>query len=324
MDVVGAAEKKAVMEAYKYVCKDPEKNLPNIFKTLEKFDMTGSVTKQAKTFEKVFAEKGNWYKLIMSFFTDVDDGIRDKILENIIINGTLIGSKKQKAAREKYGCNVPWTILMDPTSACNLHCTGCWAAEYGNKLNLTYDELDSIVKQGKELGVYVYLFSGGEPLVRKADLIRLCDEHPDCEFQPFTNGTLIDEAFADEILRVKNFFPAISVEGTEESTDFRRGKGTFAKATNAMKLLKERKIPFGISNCYTSVNYKVIGSEEYFDQMVEWGAKYAWFFTYIPVGKAAVPDLIAKPDQRKFMYDALRGFRKTKPLLTIDFWNDGE
>ncbi|MCI1721720.1 MAG: radical SAM protein [Lachnospiraceae bacterium] len=324
MGVVGTVEKKAIMEAYKYVCKDPEKNLPNIFKTIEKYDMTGSVTKQAKTFEKVFTEKGNWYDLIMSFFTSVDDGIRDKILENIIINGTLIGSKKQKASREKYGCNVPWTILMDPTSACNLHCTGCWAAEYGHKLSLTYDEMNSIVKQGKELGVYVYMFSGGEPTVRKDDLIRLCDEHPDCEFQPFTNGTLIDDKFADEILRVKNFFPAISCEGTEESTDFRRGAGTFKKATDAMARLRERKIPFGISNCYTSKNYNVIGSEEYFDQMIEWGAKYAWFFTYIPVGKDAVPDLIATPEQRKFMYDQLRAFRKTKPLLTIDFWNDGE
>ena len=39
MGVVGTVEKKAIMEAYKYVCKDPEKNLPNIFKTIEKYDM---------------------------------------------------------------------------------------------------------------------------------------------------------------------------------------------------------------------------------------------------------------------------------------------
>ncbi len=56
---------------------------------------------------------------------------------------------------------------MDPTSACNLHCTGCWAAEYGHKLNLTFDEMDKVVTQGKELGVYLYMFTGGEPLVRK-------------------------------------------------------------------------------------------------------------------------------------------------------------
>ena len=68
---------------------------------------------------------------------------------------------------EKYNCNIPWAILMDPTSACNLKCTGCWAAEYGNHMNLTYEEMNDIVNQGVELGTYVYLFTGGEPLVRK-------------------------------------------------------------------------------------------------------------------------------------------------------------
>ena len=89
------------------------------------------------------------------------------------------------------GCNVPWLILMDPTSACNLHCTGCWAAEYGHKLNLTFDEMDKVVTQGKELGVYLYMFTGGEPLVRKADLVKLCEKHSDCAFLAFTNGTLV-------------------------------------------------------------------------------------------------------------------------------------
>ena len=69
--------------------------------------------------------------------------------------------------REVHQCNIPWLILMDPTSACNLHCTGCWAAEYGHKLNLTYEEMDSIITQGKELGIYFYMYTGGEPLVRK-------------------------------------------------------------------------------------------------------------------------------------------------------------
>lgn len=73
------------------------------------------------------------------------------------------------------------------------------------------------------MGTYMYLYSGGEPLVRKADIIRLCEAHPDCEFLAFTNGTLIDEEFADEMLRVKNFVPAISVEGFEEAADFHRG-----------------------------------------------------------------------------------------------------
>ena len=138
------------------------------------------------------------------------------------------------------------------------------------------------------------------------------------------NGTLIDDAFADEMLRVKNLVPAISIEGFEEATDFRRGEDTYRKVTEAMTRLKERKLLFGISCCYTSKNVEVIGSEEYFDSMIDMGAKFAWFFTYMPIGAAAVPELIATAEQRKFMYEQIHKFRKTKPLFTMDFWNDGD
>jgi len=124
--------------------------------------------------------------------------------------------------------------------------------------------------------------------------------------------------------RVKNFVPAISVEGFEEATDFRRGSGTFKKVGRAMAILRETKLMLGISCCYTSKNVEVIGSEEYFDQMIEWGAKFCWFFTYMPVGKDAVPELMVSAEQRKFMYDKVREYRSTKPIFTMDFWNDGE
>ena len=194
---------------------------------------------------------------------------------NFIVNASLLGSRKQVANREKYGCNIPWAILMDPNFACNLHCTGCWAAEYGNKLNLSYEELDDIINQAMNW----------EPICSSTPAVNLwyartiCSacvkRHPDCVFSAFTNGTLIDEKFADEMLRVKNFYPAISIEGFEEATDFRRGKGTYQATMRAMKILKEKKLPFGVSGCYTSKNIDSISSDEFFDHLVECGAKFA-------------------------------------------------
>ena len=169
---------------------------------------------------------------------NLDEGVRNTFFKNFIVNASLVGSARQEEVSEKENCNVPWAILLDPTSACNMHCTGCWAAEYGNKLNLSFEELDSIVSQGKELGTYMYIFTGGEPLVRKKDIIKLCETHPDCEFLSFTNGTLIDDAFCEEMLRVKNFVPAISLEGFEMANDGRRGEGAYEKVMHAMKLLK--------------------------------------------------------------------------------------
>ena len=97
-------------------------------------------------------------------------------------------------------------------SACNLHCTGCWAAEYEHKLNLSLEELDNVIKQGKKLDIYFYMYTEGEPLVRKDDLIRLCEMNPDCAFVSFTNGTLVDQAFCDELKRVGNLSLAMSLE----------------------------------------------------------------------------------------------------------------
>ena len=315
----------AVKQILHYLDEDPDKSLPKLIDWAERFDKTGCNAHLIKPFRTVLDDpNNNWNRLIKSLWTDVDPAVRKVLFENFVVNASLTGNRKQNENREKYGCNIPWAILMDPTSACNLHCTGCWAAEYGNRLNLTYEELDDIINQANELGTYMFLYTGGEPLVRKKDLIRLCEAHPDCVFSSFTNGTLIDEAFADEMLRVKNFYPAISIEGFEEATDFRRGKGTYQATMRAMQILKEKKLPFGVSGCYTSKNIDSISSEEFFDHLVECGAKFAWFFHYMPVGNDAAVELLPTPAQREKMYNRIREYRSTKPIFTIDFQNDAK
>lgn len=325
MNITDKIKSFGMTKVFDYVGKDPDTNIPKVMEWVDKSFGSDEFAPQRDAIRNIINDKdNNWYKLIRSLWTDIDPDVLRATFKNFFINANFIGWPKQEEYREKYNCNIPWAILLDPTSACNLHCTGCWTAEYGNKLNLTFDEIDSIIRQGKEMGVYMYIYTGGEPMVRKADLIKLCEKHSDCQFLTFTNGTLIDEKFADEMLRVKNFIPAISVEGFEEATDGRRGKGTFQKVVNAMNILKAKKLPFGISCCYTSQNLDSISSEKYLDQMVEWGAKFVWYFHYMPVGNDAAPELMCSPEQREYMYRKIREYRTTKPIFAMDFQNDGE
>ena len=318
-----AALSAGMEQVLHYLEKDPETNIPKIMKLIDTVTPKDWYAKQRAAFRKAIDEKSNWYQLIMKVY-ELDPGVRQAFFRNFILNASLQGSARQDEVSARENCNVPWAILLDPTSACNMHCTGCWAAEYGNRLNLTFEELDSIVTQGKELGTYMYIFTGGEPLVRKKDVIALCEKHSDCEFLSFTNGTLIDEEFCREMLRVKNFVPAFSLEGFESANDSRRGEGAYQKVQKAMKLLKDHKLPFGISACYTSANYADISSEAFFDSIIDAGALFVWFFHYMPVGSGAAPQLLPTPEQRTEVYNRIRAFRKTKPIFSMDFQNDAE
>ena len=324
MQIPMGLKKLGIEQAVEYISKAPEKNLPKLMDWADRFAGDQYGPQRDAIRDAVNNPDNIYHQLILRIVRDVDTEVLKTTFVNFILNANLIGWPKEEEARKKYGCNIPWAILLDPTSACNLHCTGCWAAEYGNKLNLTFDEIDDIIRQGKEMGTYFYIYTGGEPLVRKKDLIRLCETHSDCQFLCFTNATLIDEAFAGEMLRVGNFIPAISLEGDEASTDSRRGKGTYQKVMAATALLKRKRLPFGFSCCYTSANYESISSESFYDKMIDLGGLFVWYFHYMPVGNDAVPELLPTPEQRVGMYHRIRDYRTRKPIFAMDFQNDAE
>lgn len=323
MKAIDTAKRAALSKAIDYLLEDPERNIQKVMDAVNRYAPDDLFPAQRAAFDRAIGTDSNWRDLILKV-AHLNPQVAERLIKTFLIDANLLAWPIQEKMREKYRCNIPWAILLDPTSACNLRCTGCWAAEYGHKLNLSYDDIDSIIKQGKELGVHIYIYTGGEPLMRKRDLIRLCEAHPDCAFLCFTNATLIDEDFCQDMLRVGNFVPAISAEGFEEATDARRGEGTYARIVEAMRLLREHNLPFGISACYTSQNAGSIASPEYFDWLIAQGALFCWIFTYMPTGVAAPVDLMPTAAQRERLYRFVRAMREKKPLFTLDFQHDGE
>ena len=313
---------------YKYVKKNPEENIIKLIDMAQKLMGGAFPEKNFDAFRSAVQDKENvWRTFALNIINNCDKNVVKNMLLALGLGAGVNGTKAVRANREKYKCNIPFQVLFDPTSACNLNCKGCWSAEYGHRSNLTLDEMRSIINQCTELGTHFYMLTGGEPLIRKKDIITLCRENPDCAFLAYTNATLIDQELCDEIKSVGNLALALSIEGTEESNDSRRGDGAYKTTINAMDLLRKNGLLFGISVCYTSQNIPAVTSEEFLDLMVEKGSLFGLYFNYMPVGKDAVVDLIPTPEQRVHMYEWLRTVRNSKtgkPMFVLDFQNDAE
>ena len=268
-----------------------------------------------------------WFKYINRIIDETDPHYAKMMLLNLGYEAFLRGTKTIRANREKYGCNIPWLILFDPTMACNMHCVGCWSGTYGHKSNLSFEDMDKIVSEGKDLGAYLYMMTGGEPTVRMNDIFRLAEKHNDCFFALYSNSTLITDAMCERVKELGNITFMLSIEGTPDTNDARRGEGHYAAVMKAMDLLKKHGIVFGTSICYTRANIEAVTSDDFFHMLEEKGARFGFYFHLMPVGNNAAPELMPTVEQREYMIKRIREVRGKDSdicFYPMDFQNDGE
>lgn len=123
----------------------------------------------------------NWFR--SSLWEDIDQGVR-RTLFNLVINASMIGAPQTiKSNWSKWSYPLGDSNGSDVSVQPALH-LGCWAAEYGNKLNLSLEELDSVIQQGKAMGTYFYIYSGGEPWYAKTTSSPYTSDTPTAHFWP--------------------------------------------------------------------------------------------------------------------------------------------
>ncbi|MBU4239875.1 MAG: radical SAM protein [Actinobacteria bacterium] len=242
---------------------------------------------------------------------------------DFIANALVKGDMKRSRFKEEMGFDPPVLMVISPTMRCNLNCYGCYAGKYANKNDLGIGTLERLLFEVEEMGVYFITISGGEPFVLGDDLLRIMERHPSILFQVYTNGTLIDRDVARRLAGMGNAYPCISVEGFEEETDARRGKGTYEKVLSAMDNLREEGVVFGFSATATRENNELIVSEEFVDFYRAKGCLIGWYFHYVPVGKEPGVELMPTAEQRVFRRQELVKRRARHDILLADFWNDG-
>lgn len=140
----------------------------------------------------------------------------------------------------------PDLINFGLTHRCNLRCKICetWEANPNVKEELTLGELKTVITQIANWGNINVSFAGGEPLVRKKDLIE-CIKHArkkGLTTHVTTNGIMIDNKTAEEIINSGLDYLQISLDGiTKKTNDYIRGHESFDGVMRAIRYIKKYK-----------------------------------------------------------------------------------
>ena len=246
---------------------------------------------------------------------------------DLFIKKDLRKQKSEEFSR-LYGFNTPSFLVISPSKACNLRCTGCYADSDAKTKTLEWDLVNQIINDARELwGTQFIVVSGGEPMAYRSlgkTVLDLAENNKDSYFMMYTNGTLIDSEVASRMADLGNIVPTISLEGWRERTDARRGEGVFDSVMEAMDHLKEAGVLYGNSLTATRQNAEEILSDEFIDFLfTEKGSLICWIFQYMPIGRKFTLDLMPTPQQRLWMWKQSWKFVREKRFFLVDFWNHG-
>ncbi len=237
-------------------------------------------------------------------------------------------SRLRNSFRQKMGDGPPSFLVVAPTGACNLNCLNCYAGALSISEAMPFGRLERLVQEARSSwGIKGLAFSGGEPLLYRSEgkgIMDIAELHRDLPFLVFTNGTLVDPAMAARFASAGNISPALSVEGLRETTDARRGPGTFDAVVRALTYLREAGVPTGLSITVTRYNCEEVFSDEFLDFFFsENPAFYAIIFQYMPQGRDPDLSLMPTPEQRLWMWRRSWEIIEKRRIFLFDFWNHG-
>lgn len=158
-------------------------------------------------------------------------------------------------------------VSLELTYNCNFACRFCYnplkradqerdSGRDATGRPLELGEIRRLLSKLRESGVLFLTLTGGEPLMHR-NFWDILESSCELSFavRIFTNGSLIDEAAADRLVKNRPYCVEMSIYGASEEC-YRRtnNRGAdFRKVVNAAKLLKERGINLFLKCVLTSI-----------------------------------------------------------------------
>lgn len=140
--------------------------------------------------------------------------------------------------------NLPTNVMLEVTHRCNLRCVHCYVVPDGRP-ELSVEEIRRILREAADEGGLYLTLTGGEAVLR-SDLMEIIAAARELNFfvRMFTNGTLMTEELADQLVSASVYDVGVSIYGANAATHdaVTRVEGSFDASVCALRMLHERGV----------------------------------------------------------------------------------
>ncbi|MBL9093185.1 MAG: radical SAM protein [Planctomycetaceae bacterium] len=262
-----------------------------------------------------------YLKLAQRALFETDKRLVWKLIWNMGVKGArAMWLHKRRLKRGEF---YPPFLYISIVNSCNLRCQGCWVDVAAKQHTIDLSAIDRLISESKEMGNSFFGILGGEPFMHP-EVLEIFERHPDCYFQVFTNGQLIDDEVAARMRRAGNVTPLVSVEGSEIISDVRRGRPeVYSRTMDGLQACLRNKLLTGVCTSLCASNIDDLLTEQWVDRLIEMGVMYMWYHTYRAVGPEPHPELCLTPEQQRRVRQFVVDTRATKPIGVVDAYYDG-
>ena len=247
-----------------------------------------------------------------------------RCLYKFVVNFGLKGlrSVQKFKSRLRRGEYFPPFLFISVINSCQLRCQGCWVDVAAPRKTISREDMRRVITEAKAQGNSYFGIVGGEPFMHP-ELLEILADHPDCYFQIFTNGQLIDDEVARELRRIGNATPLISIEGDELVSDERRGRDdVLAKTMAGLEAAIRNKLITGVATSVCQTNIERMVDERWLRRLIDLGVHYVWFHTYRVIGPDPSPELALRPEQVTQVRRFITKMRGRMPIAIVEpYWD---
>ncbi|WP_099204989.1 hypothetical protein [Scatolibacter rhodanostii] len=224
-------------------------------------------------------EDSAYYTLASNLISQVDT---DNIIAfglNVGYNSCSAGAKEIRKIEQKEGFNIPWSLSLQISPNADR------TAQY-----------QSLITQGKALGIYTYLLFTEE---NPETLLPLIEAHPDCAFFLFISGKWITSSFLKRTSGLQHLMYAIQYD---------------EHASTACRLLRTKKLLFSVYLRYTEQQAKTLINGEILRQILLLKPAFAFF----------IPQKSCTEKTEQLVYQYICHIRQEQkvPILLMDIKYD--